>query len=125
MMNFKLLRDANERRNKYWGQTEELSLSFRGNELAGETGEACNILKKLDRARLGMKGSTASLQEAADELADVIICADLACMSLGIDLGRAVAHKFNQTSEKYELPVTFASGFDGLEIREKEQCPSS
>lgn len=99
------LRDANFMRAKEWegGAGVKLSLSYRGNELAGECGEACNILKKLDREILGMVGSRATVEQLAEELADVIICVDLCAMDLGIDLDKAVAKKFNKTSEKYGL----------------------
>lgn len=97
------LRDANIARDKEWTTGGELSLSYRGNELAGEVGEACNILKKLDRERLGMVGSRASIDELKEELADVLICVDLIGMALGFDLNKTVADKFNKTSEKYGL----------------------
>jgi NTP pyrophosphatase (non-canonical NTP hydrolase) len=52
-----------------------LSLAYKGNELAGEAGEACNVIKKLERERLGMPGSRDTVAHLAEELADVIICA--------------------------------------------------
>lgn len=99
------LREANLTRAIEWegGAGVKLSLSYRGNELAGECGEACNILKKLDREAMGMVGSKATKDQLADELADVVICADLCAMDLGIDLDAAVARKFNKTSIKYGL----------------------
>lgn len=96
------LRTANVARNIEWA-TQELSLSFRGNELAGEVGEACNLLKKLDRERMGMKGSRANPAQIAEELADIIICVDLIAMDLGIDLANAVIGKFNKTSEEHGM----------------------
>lgn len=103
---FSLLRRANEKRHveRWKGDgVKEVTLEFRGNELAGEVGEACNVIKKLARARLGIMGSRSSVADLADELADVIICADLIAMDLGFDLGAAVAAKFNKTSEKLNL----------------------
>ncbi len=96
------LREANLARHEEWwgGNPQAVTLSFRGNELAGETGEACNVIKKLERARLGIAGSRASLEDLADELADVVICADLCAMDAGVDLGEAVVRKFNATSDK-------------------------
>lgn len=95
------LRAANVARDREWvspGAGQALSLSFRGNELAGEIGEACNVLKKLERERLGLVGSRATLDDLADELADGVICIDLIAMDTGIDLGPAVERKFNKTS---------------------------
>lgn len=100
---FKSLRKANEHRQKEWDGDNQISLSYRGNELAGEVGEACNIIKKLERERLGIRGSKSSLEALAEELADVIICADLIAMHEGINLDKAVHEKFNKTSEKYGL----------------------
>ena len=97
------LRDANRTRQAEWDQDNQITLTYRGNELAGEVGEACNVLKKLERERLGIRGSRATVDQLADELADVVICADLIAMDLGIDLDAAVARKFNTTSEKVGL----------------------
>jgi NTP pyrophosphatase (non-canonical NTP hydrolase) len=97
------LREANVERNKEWDPSDAITLSFRGNELAGEVGEACNHIKKLDRERLGLRGSRTTPEALATELADVIICVDLIAMHLGIDLSLAVIHKFNQTSEEQKL----------------------
>lgn len=98
---FDSLTAANIARQKEWDTgTEPLSLSFKGNELAGETGELCNVLKKLERERLGIPGSRDTVEHAAEEMADVIICVDLIATHLGVDLWEAVAKKFNATSEK-------------------------
>lgn len=96
------LRDANLIRMKEWAP-DGVSLSFRGNELAGETGEACNIIKKIERERMGLRGSRALTSDLAEELADVVICADLIAIEEGINLDQAVAAKFNKTSRKYGL----------------------
>lgn len=100
---FNTLRKANQHRQKEWDGDNQISLSYRGNELAGEVGEACNIIKKLERERIGIRGSRSTIEALAEELADVIICADLIAMHEGIDLGKAVREKFNKTSEKYGL----------------------
>lgn len=85
------------------GKTDVFSLSFRGNELAGEVGEACNILKKLDREKMGIVGSRASPESLAEELGDIIICVALIAMDLNIDLRSATAKKFNKTSSERNL----------------------
>jgi hypothetical protein len=63
-----------------------LPICFRCVELVGEVGEAANVMKKLERARLGIAGSRATPEDLADELADVAICADLIAMDLGLEL---------------------------------------
>lgn len=105
-MDFSELRRANIARDHEWvspGAGAKLSLSFRGNELAGEVGEACNVIKKLEREQLGLIGSRATVGDLAEELADGVICIDLIAMDLDIDIGAAVKAKFNKTSEKRGL----------------------
>lgn len=100
---FTALRDANKARQKEWDTTGQITIEFRGNELAGEVGEACNLIKKIARERLGLPGSRAKISDLAEELADVVICADLVAMDVGIDLDCSIAEKFNKTSEKIGL----------------------
>lgn len=67
-----------------------------GNAMSGECGEACNFVKKIDR-----DGWSPELQLAlAKELADLVTYADLLAARFGIDLGHAVAMKFNIVSER-------------------------
>lgn len=102
-MNFDRLRAANLTRQNEWDKDGKIDLSYRGNELAGEVGEACNVIKKLERERHGIRGSRATVEQLGDELADAIICVDLIAAAAGLDLGAAVKRKFNATSEKYDL----------------------
>lgn len=102
-LHFSKLRKSNVKRQYEWDSDNQISLSYRGNELAGETGEACNIIKKLERERLGIKGSRGTKEQLAEELADIIICADLIAMHENINLERAVRDKFNATSKKVGL----------------------
>lgn len=106
---FLTLREANRHRQTVWDAGNRIDLAYRGNELAGEVGEACNVIKKLARERLGIRGSRATLQQLREELADVVICVDLIAMSEGIDLDEAVREKFNATSEKVGLPTRLAA----------------
>lgn len=62
--------------------------------MAGECGEACNLIKKLRR------GEDIPTGQIADELADLIIYTDLLAARLGIDLGAAVVRKFNEVSDR-------------------------
>jgi len=103
MSEFKTLRTANETRQKEWHKNGPSSLAYKGNELAGEVGEACNIIKKIERERMGSVGSRATPEQLAEELADVIICVDLICEEMKIDLWQAVVDKFNKTSDKNGL----------------------
>jgi NTP pyrophosphatase (non-canonical NTP hydrolase) len=102
-LSFSKLRHSNIERQNEWDSDNQISLSYRGNELAGETGEACNIIKKIERERLGIKGSRATKEQLAEELADIIICVDLIAMHENIDLEQSVRDKFNATSKKVGL----------------------
>lgn len=77
------------------------------NALAGEAGEACNESKKLKRQDT-RRDSSVSVEERtrrlAEELADVVIYADLAAARLGVDLGEAIRTKFNKTSAEQASP---------------------
>lgn len=97
------IRTANLARHVEWAKGNDIPLSFRGVELAGEVGEACNEIKKLERTRIGIAGGKEGLADLKEELADVLICVDLIAMDLEIDLGEAVRSKFNKTSEKLGL----------------------
>jgi NTP pyrophosphatase (non-canonical NTP hydrolase) len=118
MKMFDDLRAANIARDYEWDPNKKITLSFRGNELAGETGEACNIIKKLERERIGLRGSKATARQLAEELADVVICADLAAMSAGIDLAIAVVNKFNRTSDENGLGVHLTTKHDYVDVKQ-------
>lgn len=62
--------------------------------MAGECGEACNLIKKMRR------GDLVHSSHIADELADLIIYTDLLAERLGIDLEEAIIHKFNAVSDR-------------------------
>ena len=67
-----------------------------GGALAGETGELCNLLKKLRR------GEKIKKKDMAHELADIITYADLVAIALDIDLEEAVREKFNIVSKRWK-----------------------
>jgi NTP pyrophosphatase (non-canonical NTP hydrolase) len=76
-------------------------------------GELCNVVKKIRRHATGAvnKGDPSLsdlLKMAGDELADVVIYADLLAHHFGIDLGAAIKSKFNRTSEKFGFPERIA-----------------
>jgi len=102
---FHRLRRANIERDKVWNPNKLLSLSFRGNELGGEIGEAQNILKKIERERLGLVGSRATVSQLAEELADGHICLDLIAMEFNINSVQSIIAKFNKTSHERGLSV--------------------
>lgn len=74
--------------------------------VAGEVGEACNVVKKLRRLDGGDQKLDTELYrqilraKTGIELADVVIYADLLAARLGIDLGAAIRWKFNAVSDE-------------------------
>ncbi len=76
--------------------------------LAGEVGELCNVVKKLNRYRDDITGNKEQFSELRTmlwkEVADVYLYLDLFAQSEDIDLGEAVARKFNETSFKNGFP---------------------
>ena len=108
METYHTLRAANDARSVHWEKNGKFDASFFGCELAGEVGEACNVIKKLERERLGAPGSRDTVTHLAEELADVLIVVDLIASRYGIDLEVAVRQKFNATSAKVGLPVQLA-----------------
>lgn len=83
------LRIANLVRNEEWqNKAKPFSLVFRANELSGEVGETCNILKKFDREmNYKVRGSRDTIDHLGEELADIIICSDLLGMDANITYG--------------------------------------
>jgi NTP pyrophosphatase (non-canonical NTP hydrolase) len=71
-----------------------------GNALAGEVGEACNVIKKIDRGDFTLDEAR---EDLASELADAFTYLDHIASKAGIDLGAAVIRKFNVVSERRGL----------------------
>jgi NTP pyrophosphatase (non-canonical NTP hydrolase) len=110
------LREANIAREKLWeNPAKPMSLSYLGNACAGEMGEACNVIKKLDREVLGMAGSRDTVEHLGEELADVLIYIDIIALRTGIDLEAAVARKFNKTSDQVGFDVKIKRRYSGEE----------
>lgn len=104
-MSLAALRAANVSRGHEWtNKAKEVpTASFWGVELAGEVGEVCNKIKKLERERMGMVGSRATIDDLAHEIGDALICLDLLAMHYNIDLDVAMANAFNKKSEELGL----------------------
>lgn len=92
-LSWKFLRSANVARCRdSFKVCADWSVGDWGNAIAGEVGELCNLLKKVRRRE------PIDTRKIADELADVIIYADLIAHEFGIDLAAAVVRKFNEVS---------------------------
>jgi len=84
------------------------SLSDWFTALAGEVGEAGNVIKKLNRVRDGIIGNKETHeqldQQLADELADVYLYLDLLAQAADVDLPAAIIRKFNAVSDRHGFP---------------------
>lgn len=80
------------------------SMSDWATATVGEIGEACNIIKKLNRVRDNIPGNKETPQKLreklADELADAAIYLDLLVQAAGFDLETIREAKFRKTSKK-------------------------
>jgi NTP pyrophosphatase (non-canonical NTP hydrolase) len=103
------LRQANQARQSYWGGSENWTLADWSNALAGEVGEACNVVKKLRRPELGTVGNKhdqeAYRQQLASEIGDVLIYLDLLANAAGYRLEHCVMKAFNDKSEELDMPI--------------------
>lgn len=112
-LTFADLRKANAARQAYWGGSENWTLADWSNALAGEVGEACNVVKKLRRPMLGTVGNdydpVTYIAQLGSEIGDVLIYLDLLANAAGLDLASCVSTAFNDKSEKLGMPVRLVS----------------
>lgn len=87
------------------------------NAMAGETGEVCNLTKKMDRILDGLrgnKGEDVKMEQlrgkAVGEIGDVVIYADLLAHALGTTLENCVRQAFNLKSEEIGSPLMLGDG---------------
>jgi len=101
-LTFEHLRETNVARclDAFHTDISEWSLTDWACAMAGECGKVCNEIKKLRR------GECITREMIGDELADLIIYADLLAARAGIDLAEAVRRKFNAVSAKRGSAVT-------------------
>jgi NTP pyrophosphatase (non-canonical NTP hydrolase) len=81
------------------------SLGEWSNAVLGELGEAANIIKKVQRGDLALDEAREML---AKEFADVATYLDLLAYRAGVDLGVAVAEKWDRVSERIDVPLRIA-----------------
>jgi NTP pyrophosphatase (non-canonical NTP hydrolase) len=99
-MNLRDLRKKNlQRCEESFYPLNDWSLTDWATAVAGETGELCNLIKKIRR------GDKIETEAVADEIADVVIYLDLLAARLGLDLENCVKNKFNKVSDKISSSV--------------------
>lgn len=117
----KELRKVNEKRcNEGFNiKLSDWSLSQWSNAVAGETGELCNTIKKVERGDFHKRPENQSdnpeynnafaaaqyREEIGKEAADIVIYLDLLCAREGIDLGVEIVKKFNEVSERVNSDI--------------------
>ena len=108
MLTFNKLREVNKSRSDQWHSGKKWSLSDWGVAMAGEAGEVCDVIKKLNRIRDGINTQHHNREELISdlgkELADTLLYLDLLADAAGIDLEQVIIEKFNIVSEKYAFP---------------------
>jgi len=85
------------------------------NAIAGELGEAANLTKKLLRHRDGVAGNVKTedqdidylRRQAAHEIIDAIIYADLAIQRLGFNTSELLVGVFNRKSDQLGCPIKY------------------
>lgn len=108
MLSFSDIRAKNVLRSEsdWKHKLSDWSIAEWGNALAGECGEACNVMKKIlridqnIRVELADKSREEYIAELAEELADVFLYLDLTAAAAGIDLEQSIVRKFNKKSKQ-------------------------
>lgn len=108
-MTFEELQLANLDRDEeaFDGMMAEKDLCFFGTAIAGEVGEACNIIKKIERGDFTDSELTQAFVDLGKELADVVTYADIIASKIGRNLGTCVRDKFNEVSDRVGSDVRF------------------
>jgi NTP pyrophosphatase (non-canonical NTP hydrolase) len=111
---FEEISQINRDRSKQWHSTgsageSNWSVSDWGVAMAGEAGEVCDAIKKLNRRRDGITmGVTRSQEELTidigKEIADTFLYLDLLAERLGLNMEDCIVQKFNEVSDKYGFP---------------------
>ena len=87
---------------------ESWSLADWAVAFAGEAGELCNVVKKLNRERDGLSGNKESMTELQialwKEVADCYLYLDLFAQAARMDLSSAIRAKFNEVSIRNGFP---------------------
>jgi NTP pyrophosphatase (non-canonical NTP hydrolase) len=89
------------------GGVEDWSLSDWAVAAAGEMGEVCDAIKKLNRTRDGIKASkTATIEDVGKEIADTVLYLDLLAQRIGFNLADLIEQKFNEVSAREGFDIT-------------------
>lgn len=112
-MEFKTFQKINEERQDKWCPfVKHWVAENYSNALAGETGELCNWIKKLDRLQHGLvpigndpKTEQELKQQIAEEIADIQTYLSLISSYFSLDLETIVIDKFNKVSDRFGCDI--------------------
>lgn len=89
-------------------------ISYFGNGLAGEVGELCNMIKKIDRVKLtgvdighSYKASDITKHMLEEEVGGIMAYLCHICHRLDIDIEDAIINSFNAVSEEQNMPYRY------------------
>lgn len=109
-LTFAQLARANDARSKALFPADDWSLTDWATAALGELGEAANVIKKIRRGDFALQDARKSL---AKELADTVAYLDLLAERANIDLGQAVAEKWDEISRRRGYPKMIADFAEG------------
>ena len=112
MLDLSVLRPLNVQRAKEGFRCyDNQPLTYWTTALAGEVGELCNMIKKMQRVeRGGIDGGSSytakdiTPEMLKEEIGGIAIYLDLLASLLGLSLEEAIVHTFNSKSAKYGFP---------------------
>lgn len=111
---FKRMQETSAARSERWmSGSVGFTVLERAAELAGETGELVNVVKKIRREQVGVVGNTpadygALLYDKAErEAGDVFITLLNLANDLGLDLLQGIKNAFNDKSKQLGFPERF------------------
>jgi len=112
-MNLRQFQRINRERSNRWMNSPNTPLMYFSNAMAGETGEVCNAVKKLERVHHALPNKEAGVdkhdipmleQKVANECADAIIYALIILDQLSFDASAVIADVFDKKSIEYGFP---------------------
>lgn len=112
-----------------WFPIDRWSGSDWATALAGETGEVCNVVKKLNRADVGAPSikdppRDELVHELGREIADVITYANILAQRYDVDVAEACVEKFNEVSLREGFPERLELLPDPPELVNRVSHPS-
>lgn len=99
-MTFKEFQEINKKRDlTAWNHLQIWKYVDWSNAIAGESGELCNLVKKMKR------DGNITLEQLSKEIADIITYCTLFAIKLNIDLEETLIKKFNEVSDRIKSNV--------------------